>query len=92
MISLVTFLLDERKFALHLSAVESVVRAVEITPLPKVPDGVHMGMEANGRIILCECEPKNGLRPSVSYLFRSVVEAFGKNAINNRIGAGCCCE
>ena len=45
------------------------------------PDDVHMGMEANGRIILCESKPENGLRPSVSYLFRSVVKMFGKNAV-----------
>jgi len=55
------------------------------SPLPGhayvAPDGVHMGMAANGRIILCESEPENGLRPSVSYLFRSFAETFGKNAV-----------
>jgi two-component system, chemotaxis family, protein-glutamate methylesterase/glutaminase len=45
------------------------------------PDGVHMGIEANGKIILCESEHENGLRPSVSYLFRSVAEAFGKSSV-----------
>jgi len=32
---LVIFSLDEQRFALHLSAVERIVRIVEITPLPK---------------------------------------------------------
>jgi two-component system chemotaxis response regulator CheB len=54
-------------------------------PLPGhayvAPDGVHMGMEINGRIVLSKSEPENGLRPSVSYLFRSVAEVFGKNIV-----------
>jgi two-component system, chemotaxis family, protein-glutamate methylesterase/glutaminase len=45
------------------------------------PDGAQMGMDATGRIS-CTCDdPENGLRPSVSYLFRSVAEVFGKNAV-----------
>jgi two-component system chemotaxis response regulator CheB len=45
------------------------------------PDGVQMRMDAAGRIS-CRCESlENGLRPSVSYLFRSTAEVFGKNAI-----------
>jgi two-component system, chemotaxis family, protein-glutamate methylesterase/glutaminase len=45
------------------------------------PDGVHMGIEADGKIILSESEHENGLRPSVSYLFRSVAEVLGKSAV-----------
>ena len=45
------------------------------------PDGVHMGMNTSGRIALVKSEPENGLRPSVSYLFRSVAEVFGKNIV-----------
>ena len=37
---LVVFELDEQHFALSLSAVERVVRAVAVTPLPKAPAGV----------------------------------------------------
>jgi two-component system, chemotaxis family, protein-glutamate methylesterase/glutaminase len=44
------------------------------------PDGVHMKVEHNGRLICKDVEPENGLCPSVSYLFRSVAEVFGKNA------------
>ena len=35
---IVLFSLDEPRYALYLSTVERVVRAVEITPLPKAPD------------------------------------------------------
>jgi two-component system chemotaxis response regulator CheB len=45
------------------------------------PDGVHMGIENNGRIVLSKSEPENGLRPSASYLFRSVAEVFGKDIV-----------
>ncbi len=45
------------------------------------PDEFQMGVENGGRIILSRGEPENGLRPSVSWMFRSVNEVFGKNAI-----------
>jgi two-component system, chemotaxis family, protein-glutamate methylesterase/glutaminase len=45
------------------------------------PDDLQMGVENRGRIILSSSEPENGLRPSVSWMFRSVNEVFGKNAI-----------
>ena len=52
--------------------------------LPKhvyvAPNGFHMGIDA-GQIALTRDEPENGLRPSVSYLFRSVANAYGKNAV-----------
>jgi two-component system chemotaxis response regulator CheB len=41
------------------------------------PDGLHMGITADGRIQLVEAEAENGLRPSVSYLFRSVAKGYG---------------
>ena len=40
---IVLFTLDEPRYALYLSAVERVVRAVEITPLPKAP-GIVLGV------------------------------------------------
>jgi len=45
------------------------------------PDDLQMGVENGGRIILSSSGPENGLRPSVSWMFRSVSEVFGKNAI-----------
>ncbi len=54
-------------------------------PLPGhayvAPDDVHMAMGINGRIVLSKDAPENGLRPAVSYLFRSVTEVFGRNAV-----------
>lgn len=45
------------------------------------PDGVHMKLEAGNRVALSSDEPENGHRPSVSYLFRSVAEVLGRNAL-----------
>ncbi|KAF0216061.1 MAG: two-component system chemotaxis family response regulator [Geobacteraceae bacterium] len=44
------------------------------------PDGFHLLVEAGGRIKLSGESPENGLRPSVSALFRSVADVYGKNA------------
>ena len=45
------------------------------------PEGLHMMVKAHNRITLSRAEPKDGLRPSVSYLLKSVVDVFGQNAI-----------
>jgi len=45
------------------------------------PDGTQMRVDANGRIFCAGDAPENGLRPSVSYLFRSIAEVFGKSAV-----------
>lgn len=54
-------------------------------PLPGhvylAPDDFHMGIGASGQIILTREEPENGLRPAVSFLFRSLAEAYGPNAL-----------
>jgi len=44
------------------------------------PDDIHMGIQANGRIVLARGEKDNGLRPSVSHLFRSVAQAYRRSA------------
>ena len=48
---LLAFFLDDQQFGLHLPAVQRVVRAVEITPLPKGPEIVLGVMNVQGRII-----------------------------------------
>jgi purine-binding chemotaxis protein CheW len=48
---IVLFTLDEPRYALLLAAVERVVRAVEITPLPKAPEIVLGVINAQGRIL-----------------------------------------
>jgi two-component system, chemotaxis family, protein-glutamate methylesterase/glutaminase len=54
-------------------------------PLPGhvylAPDDFHMGVSGDGRIILSGGEPENGLRPAVSYLFRSLAEARGPDTL-----------
>lgn len=48
---LVLFRLDEQHYALHLPVVERVVRAVEVTPLPKAPEIVLGVINAHGQVI-----------------------------------------
>ncbi len=45
------------------------------------PDDFHLGLNGFGQIVLSEQEPENGLRPSVSYLFRSVAAVCGANVV-----------
>ncbi len=54
-------------------------------PLPGhvylAPDGFQMGLSTSGRILLTKEEPENGLRPAVSYLFRSLAQVCGPAAV-----------
>ncbi len=45
------------------------------------PDAVQMKVASYERILLTQDQPENGLRPSVSYLFRSVAEVYGCDAV-----------
>lgn len=45
------------------------------------PSGVQMRLLANGCIDLVDAPPEHGLKPSVSYLFRSLAATFGPAAI-----------
>ncbi|ABE44386.1 chemotaxis-specific protein-glutamate methyltransferase CheB [Polaromonas sp. JS666] len=55
------------------------------TPLPGhvylAPDDFHMGIGTGGNIILTREAPENHLRPAVSFLFRSLAETYGPNAL-----------
>lgn len=51
LIKLVVFWLDKQRFALHLSAVERIVRIVEITPLPKAPEYIMGIINFQGKFI-----------------------------------------
>jgi two-component system chemotaxis response regulator CheB len=62
----------------------SIARDADL-PLPGhaylAPDGCQTGLDKSGRI-RCLADPaENGLRPAVSYLFRSVAAMAGKEAI-----------
>jgi two-component system, chemotaxis family, protein-glutamate methylesterase/glutaminase len=45
------------------------------------PDDLQMGIEAGGRIVLSNAPPEHHLRPSASYLFRSVARTYGPAAV-----------
>jgi two-component system chemotaxis response regulator CheB len=45
------------------------------------PDDLQMSIGRSGRIRLTREEPENSLRPAVSYLFRSLAEVFGPDAL-----------
>lgn len=45
------------------------------------PDEHQMKVERGGRLALTRDQPENGLRPSVSYLFRSIAEVYGGDAV-----------
>ncbi|HKX52300.1 MAG TPA: chemotaxis-specific protein-glutamate methyltransferase CheB [Nitrosospira sp.] len=54
-------------------------------PLPGhvyiAPDEYQMKVENRGEIVLTKHEPEHGLRPSVSYLFRSVARVYGHDTV-----------
>lgn len=45
------------------------------------PDDLHMGLDGGGRIMLARTPEENGLRPSVSHLFRSLAQHCGPSAV-----------
>jgi two-component system, chemotaxis family, protein-glutamate methylesterase/glutaminase len=45
------------------------------------PEGFHMGVDNNRRIVYSTGDPENGAIPSVSHLFRSVSQACANHAI-----------
>lgn len=45
------------------------------------PDEFQMKIEHGGRIVLTKDEPESGMRPSVSYLFRSLAEVYGGGVV-----------
>jgi two-component system chemotaxis response regulator CheB len=65
--------------------IPSHVAAHGITPLPGhaylAPDDLHMGVDPAGRILLSKESPEDGLRPSVSFLFRSVAQTYGHQCV-----------
>jgi two-component system chemotaxis response regulator CheB len=55
------------------------------SPLPGhayvAPDDFHLAADARGHLVLAREEAESGLRPAVSYLFRSLADSYGANAI-----------
>jgi purine-binding chemotaxis protein CheW len=48
---LLVFSIDGQRYGLHLPAVQTVVRAVEFTPLPRVPDIITGIINMRGKVI-----------------------------------------
>ncbi|MBU5614077.1 chemotaxis-specific protein-glutamate methyltransferase CheB [Geomonas azotofigens] len=45
------------------------------------PDNCHMEVTPSGRLLLSDAPPEYGVRPSVSALFRSVAQSYGRHAM-----------
>lgn len=75
---LVDWLSQETKIPIHIA-----YNGQSILPghIYFAPDEHHMEVTYNGKIVLNKQEKTNGLRPTVSHLFNSVANAYGKNSI-----------
>jgi two-component system chemotaxis response regulator CheB len=45
------------------------------------PDGFHMEVTGEGTLALRDAPPEHAVRPSVSFLFRSVAKVYGRDAV-----------
>src|SRR5882762_7617555 len=54
-------------------------------PLPGhayvAPDDFHLAADARGHLVLAREDAESGLRPAVSYLFRSLADSYGASAV-----------
>jgi two-component system chemotaxis response regulator CheB len=74
----VQWLAQTSSLPVHLAAHDEPVRPGHVYV---APDEFQMRVERSGKIVLTKDAPENGLRPSVSYLLRSVTEVYGSDAI-----------
>ncbi len=79
------FLAGMAEWLNHTTALQVHIASHGIYPQPGhaylAPDDFHMGVGAGGEIILTRQEPENHLRPAVAFLFRTLAEAHGPNAV-----------
>jgi two-component system chemotaxis response regulator CheB len=61
------------------------IAAHGVTPMPGhayvAPDDFHLAADPSGNLTLAREAPESGLRPAVSFLFRSLAESCGANAV-----------
>ncbi len=74
----VQWLAQTSSLPVHLATHDEPIRAGHVYV---APDEFQMRVERSGKIVLTKDEPENGLRPSVSYLLRSVAEVYGRDAV-----------
>ena len=74
----VQWLAQTSSLPVHLAAHDEPIRPGHVYV---APDEFQMRVERGGKIVLTKDEPENGLRPSVSYLLRSVAEVYGRDAV-----------
>lgn len=69
----------------HTTGAQTHIASSGTYPLPGhvylAPDDFHMGVSSNGAITLTQQPPENHLRPAVSFLFRSLANVYGPNAL-----------
>lgn len=75
---LVDWLRQETKLPIHIA-----LNGQDVLPghIYFAPDDYHMEIMHNGKISLNKQEKINGLRPTVSHLFKSAANVYGKNSI-----------
>lgn len=66
------------RLPVHVGAREDVVLPGHVYV---APEGFHMEIRSGGRIALSGSTPENSQCPSVSALFRSVADVYGRNAV-----------
>ena len=74
----VQWLAQTSSLPVHLAAHDESIRPGHVYV---APDEFQMRVERSGKIVLSKDAPENGLRPSVSYLLRSVAEVYGRDAV-----------
>ncbi len=72
------WLADATRLPVHVAAEGELVAPGHVYV---APDQAHMGVREGPRIRLSHGEPENGLRPSVSHLFRSAARVYGEKAV-----------
>jgi two-component system chemotaxis response regulator CheB len=75
---LIEWLSDTSDIPVHIAAHREMILPGNVYV---APDEFQMGVDFSKRIMLRRDEPENNLRPAVSYLFRSVANVYGPNAI-----------
>jgi two-component system chemotaxis response regulator CheB len=75
---LIEWLRRSTHLGIHLAEQEQVAYGGQVY---LAPDGYHMGIDEEGRILLEHAPCEYSQRPAVSYLFRSVGEVYGARAV-----------